>query len=70
MNDIKSVKARYTMSLMEIKGVVGVGIGKEREEEIIVVMVKKRTRSIEKKIPPEIEGYKISILITGEIKAL
>lgn len=70
MDNIKRVKEKYTMFLMEIKGVIGVGIGKVREEKVIQVIVTKRTKKIEKKIPPEIEGYKISILETGEIKAI
>ena len=70
MQDIKTVKAKYTMSLMDIKGVIGVGIGKLEEEEIIQIMVIKRTSKIEKKIPPELEGFKTNILETGEIKAL
>ena len=66
---IEIVKKEYTAGLMQIKGVVGVGIGLSGKEKVIKVMVVEKSRKITKKIPPQLEGFATEIEAVGEIKA-
>ena len=67
---IEEVLKTHTDHLMSIPGVVGTGIGESEGKPCIKVLVVKKTEEIEKKIPSELEGYKIVIDETGEIRAL
>ena len=68
--DITDVLARHTPALMAIEGVVGTGQGEEHGRPCIVVFVKKKTRTIERVIPAELEGYPVRIDAVGEIRPL
>lgn len=70
MSNIREIKSRHTPKLMAINGVVGVGIGLLEGEEVIQVMVAKKTPRLLKKIPGELEGIRINVIETGEIRAL
>ena len=69
--DINLVTKDYTDTLMAIPGVVGV-FSTENEDGVqsIHIMVIKRSKELEEKIPHQIEGYPIIIDETGEIKPL
>ncbi len=64
--NIRDVKAKHEKKLIKIPGVIGVGIGREGEEDVIVVLAS----SACKKIPKELDGYKVVVRETGPIKAL
>lgn len=67
---IEQVQAKYEDRWMSIPGVVGIAIGGTTEKPLIKVLVVKKTRALEQKIPQEAEGYPVVIEETGEIRAL
>jgi len=69
--DINAVKETHEKELMSNPGVVGVYIGQsENGKSCIVVMVKKKTPELEKKIPAIIDNCPVCLEETGEIKPL
>jgi hypothetical protein len=68
--DIHTIKRNYEKKLMKISGVVGVGIGKEDDEEVIVVLTAQLSPKAAKKIPDQLDGFKIAIRESGAINAL
>lgn len=67
---VDQVQEKYQDRWMRIPGVVGVAIGGTSERPLIKVLVTKKTRALEQKIPQEAEGYPVVIEETGEIRAL
>ena len=67
---IEEVLKRHTDHLMSITGVAGTGIGEFEGKPCIKVLVVKRTVELEKKIPKDLEGYKVVIDEVGEVRAL
>ncbi len=67
---IEQVKEKHESKLMSIQGVEGVGIGEELGKPFIKVYVAKKTKSLETKIPKQMEGYPVKIEESGEFKAL
>lgn len=67
---IEAVLEAHTDSLMTIPGVVGTGIGEHQGKPCIKVMIVADSTAIRNRIPSELEGYKVIIDVTGEIKAL
>ena len=57
-------------SIMALPGVVGVGQGECDGSPCIQVLVAESTPELLKRIPPEIEGYPVAVLETGEFRAL
>jgi ERCC4-type nuclease len=66
---IKEVLGKYKDSLMSISGVVGIGQGLYNDEPCIKVFLIKKTRELEKKIPRELESYKVEFEEIGEVRA-
>lgn len=66
---IKDVKKKYETRIMNIPGVVGIGIGKENEQDAIKVLVVERTPTIENKVPKQLKGFPVVIQETGVIRA-
>ena len=67
---IETVLAEAADSLMVLPGVVGVGQGECKGSPCIQVLVAESTPELLKRIPPEIEGYPVAVLETGEFRAL
>ena len=67
---IEEVLKRHSDHLMSIPGVVGTGIGELEGKPCIKVLVVKKSKELEKKIPKILEGYQVDIDETGEIRAL
>ncbi len=57
---------------MTIPGVVGIYVGvlDDGKTPCLKVMVVKKTPELEKRIPRELEGYRVVIEETGEIKPM
>jgi hypothetical protein len=69
--DINLVKEEHAGELMSLPGVVGVYVGAlEDGKPCIGVMVVRKTRELEQKIPGTLEGYPVRIDETGEIKPM
>ena len=67
---IKDVKSRHEASLLQLPGVVSVGVGlDEKGNQAIIVGLTSRDPDTESKIPPRLEGYPVVIRIVGKIKA-
>lgn len=56
--------------LMSLPGVVGTGIGECDGKPCIKVLVIQRTEGLVKRIPPVLDGFKVVIEETGEIRPL
>ena len=67
---IEEVLQQHTGSLMAIPGVVGTAQGLCSGEPCIRVFVVEKTDDLVKQIPPEIDGYTVSIEETGEFRKL
>ena len=64
------VKEKYLPYLMSLDGVVGVAIGMENEDIVIIVNVEKINENLRSKIPEHLNGFKVKIVETGIIKKL
>ena len=67
---IEQVLKTHTDSLMAIPGVVGTAIGEFDGMPCIKVLAVKRTKELEQRLPAVLEGYRVVVDETGEIKAL
>lgn len=66
---IEEVIKEHSEDLMSLPGVVGVGQGLCDNNLCIKVYIIKSTPELDNKIPTLLEGYKVSIEITGGIRA-
>jgi hypothetical protein len=68
--DIVKVMEIYQDELMEIPGVVGVGIGQSETtgEKIISVFVDEMTPELQDLLPTELEGFEVKPQVTGPIQ--
>lgn len=77
---VEAIKQKYEKLLLELEGVVGVGVGRKEVPEkglsaptIVVMVVDEKTkRKLQDSdaIPNSIEGVPIEILVTGVVRAL
>ncbi len=67
---IEDVLKKHTNELMSIPGVVGTAQGLCNGKPCIKVFVIKKTLELDKNIPGILEGYKVVVEETGEIRAL
>jgi len=68
---IAEVLATHTPALMALPGVVGTYEGARSDgSPAIVVMVVKRSPELERRIPKTLEGWPVTIEVTGEIRAM
>lgn len=67
---IEEVLKEHTNELMSVPGVVGTAQGLCDDKPCIKVYVIKKTAGLDQKIPHTLEGYPVSIEVTGEFKAL
>lgn len=71
LRDINIVMKEHTEELMALPGVVGIYIGKTRDDQFCIrIMVEKKTKQLQKKIPKIIEGHPVEIDETGVIRPL
>jgi hypothetical protein len=70
--DINDVLRAHDDGLLAIPGVVGVYVGLMDNEKTpcLTVLVTKKTREVERKIPATIEGYPVCIEESGVIRPL
>lgn len=69
-DSIARVLAAHQDSLMTIPGVVGVGEGKNRDSPVVLVLVKKKTAQLTRRIPKTLGGYPVVIKETGIIRPM
>ena len=63
------VKARHEEELLNLPGVVGVGIGSEEGEVVIKVFLEKMTNEMKKVLPNTLDGFRVVPEVTGKIIA-
>ena len=70
--DINQVLAAHEKELMQIPGVVGVfvGLADDEKTECIKVMLKAPDLVAEKRIPKQVDGYRVITEVTGVIRPL
>ena len=64
-----NVKSRHEDQLLNLPGVVGVGVGREAGEMVIKVFLEKMTSSLKQALPNTLDGFKVVPEVTGEIIA-
>ena len=67
---IEQVQAEHTDAWMALPGVVGIAIGEAEGEACIKVLVVEKTKELTSKIPSSVDGYRVILQETGEIRAL
>jgi hypothetical protein len=67
---IEEVLKAHTAVLMKLPGVVGTAQGLCEDKPCIKVYVIRKTPGLERQIPEILEGYRVVVEETGEIKAL
>lgn len=67
---IEDVLKEHTDELMSIPGVVGTALGLCTGQPCIKVFVTQKTQELKKKISPRLEGYRVVVEETGEIRPL
>ncbi len=55
---------------MELPGVQGTALGFCGKQPCIQVYVSALTPELKEAIPPSLEGYKVDVIVSGEIQAL
>ena len=66
--DINQVMADHTGELMGIPGVTGVAIGKTDDStDCILVLVEKETPDLDQKLPRQLEGHPVRLMVSGRI---
>jgi hypothetical protein len=67
---IQQVKAKHENRLMEIPGVVSVGIGKDKSGNMAIIVGVDRPRSdTAAQLPRQLDGYPVVVEVVGSIKA-
>lgn len=65
---IEEVLAAHTDSLMRLPGVVGTAVGLCDGERCIKVMLADSSPTTQRRIPTRLEGYRVSVEVTGPIR--
>ncbi len=69
-NTIKEVRAKHEAQLLDVPGVVSVGIGKgETGEPVIVIGVERDDHELLSTLPEVLEGYPVKKQVVGTIRA-
>lgn len=71
MASLMETQRRWGENILQIRGVVGMGIGlaEDGEDYAFVVYVKKRTPEVERLAPRQVEGVSVRLVESGEFKA-
>ena len=65
---IKDIKAKYEAQLLQMPGVVSVGIGSnESGQAVIVIGLESSNPETESKLPKSLEGYPVTVHTVGKI---
>jgi hypothetical protein len=65
---LEQARARHEPTLLAIDGVRGVGLGRTPTgDDALVVYL--RDASVKQRIPPQVDGYPVETVVTGEIDA-
>ena len=66
---IIEVKTRHEIRLLQLPGVISVGIGKDKNGiPTIIVGLKSSNPETESQLPTRLDGYPVQVRFVGEIK--
>jgi len=70
--DINAVLEDHNAELMALPGVVGVCISllEDQKTECIKVLLARKDRNLQKRIPRMLEGYRVVTEVTGEFRPM
>ena len=60
----------HTPELMAIPDVVGTGLGEDAGRPCILVLVRQKSRDIERRIPKLLDGFPTKVTAVGEVRPL
>lgn len=67
---IQDVRARHAPELMRLPGVVSVGIGKDADGTLVIVVGLDRERpETRAAVPQRVEGHRVKVEVTGMPRA-
>ena len=67
-SSIKDVKTRYEAQLLQMPGVVSVGIGRnENDKPAIIIGLQRPDPDTESKLPTALEGYPVAVRTVGKL---
>ena len=67
---IKEVKAQYEAQLLQLPGVVSIGIGRDNYgKPAIIVGLEQPDPAIEAQLPRQLKGYPVVLIVVGQIKS-
>lgn len=67
---IQEILEQHTDEWMSIPGVVGTAVGQLEGRPCIQVLAAEKTEEIRRQIPSQVEGFRVVIKESGEIRAL
>lgn len=68
--DIMAVQARHTPGLMMRDGIIGTGIRVAGSDQSIVVYAVTPSHAAAARVPDQLEGYDVDVVVTGRIDAI
>lgn len=69
LDELKSVKRKYSAGLLQQQGVCGVDIEvKDSGEAALTVHLDTKSKKIRSNLPKELEGYRVNYVYTGPIR--
>jgi len=69
VDDLGPVVERHSKELMSLPGVTGVAAGALADgTPCILILVLEDTREVRSRLPAEVEGHPVQIMVTGEIE--
>ena len=60
---------RHSAGLLEIPGVVGIARGNRDGQDVVQILIVKRTGSLVARLPHALDGYPVVVIETGDIRA-
>jgi hypothetical protein len=70
MPTLKDVKAQHEARLLDLPGVISVGIGQDEDgKPAIIVGLEGPNPETQAKLPVELEGYPVRVRMVGRVKA-
>jgi hypothetical protein len=69
LNKAIELKQQYEKQWLSIDGVVGVGVGMEKERPAIIISTVRKPETLSDKLPGSIEGIEVILRQTGAIRA-
>ncbi|MEP7234045.1 MAG: hypothetical protein ABI778_01995 [Ignavibacteriota bacterium] len=66
---ITEVLSKHTTEWLKISGVLGTGEGRSEDKPCITIFCEHTSSAIRKKIPNQVDGYRVVFQTTGTIKA-